>query len=133
MTDGLPPAVRAFILEYVDSIELLETLLLLASNAGASFTPEIVSERLRTSPSSAATRLSSLHRQKLIEQLADGAYQLSPTSRHRAVLREVDHAYHERSVRVVSLIYSRPSEMVTVFADAFVLRPRGGKKGDGDG
>lgn len=134
MNEGLSHEVHAFILAHVDSLELLETLLLLASHAGASFTADLVSERLRTSPSSAASRLSSLYRRSLIEQLPDGAYRFSPTSQHQEIVREVDRAYRERSVRVVSLIYSRPSEMVTVFADAFVLRePRRGKKGEGDG
>jgi hypothetical protein len=130
MTDGLPHRVRAFILEHVDSIELLEILLLLASNPDKGFTPEVVSDDLRTSVSSATARLSNLHRQHLIEQRTDGAYQFNATSQHRAVVSEVDVAYRQRSVRVVSLIYSRPSELVTVFAEAFVLRK---KKDGGDG
>lgn len=133
MDDGLSPTVRSFVFAYIDSIEMLEIVLSLAEQPDVSFTAEAISERLRTSPSSAHTRLVALHRQQLVDRTADGRYLFSAGSRHREVLQEVAAAYRERRVRIVNLIYSRPSEVVTVFADAFLLRRGRGKKDGGDG
>lgn len=133
MTPGLSPRVHAFAVEHLDSIEMLEVLLLLAQQPGTMLTADHISERLRTSPSSARSRLEALHRQDLIERTAGDGFLFARTSPHRALIDELAAAYREKRVTMVSVIHSRPSEVVTVFADASALR-RGAraKKRGGD-
>lgn len=133
MSDGLPPRVRAFVLEHIDSIELLEILLFLAAHPGAAFTAEAVSERLRSSPSSVRNRLDALSRRDLIERTASESFRFAAAAPHRTIVDEVRAAYRERPGRVVSLVYSRPSEVVTVFAEPAAPRPRRGTKRGGEG
>jgi hypothetical protein len=128
MTDEIPIRVRDFLLAHVDSIELLEVLLMLAARPDTPFTTVEVSDQLRTAPSSAATRLTRLRDHKLVDVLPGDRYRLRRDAELEETLRQVGQTYRDWRVRVVTLVYSRPSNVVRVFADAFVL-----KKGPKDG
>lgn len=128
MSEGIPPRVRDFILAHVDSIELLEVLLMLAAQPGMAFTTVEVADHLRTAPSSAANRLSRLRDHKLVDVLPGDRYRVRPDPDLAKLLSEVSQAYRDWRVKVVTLIYSRPSDVVRVFTNAFVL-----KKGPKDG
>jgi hypothetical protein len=128
MSEGIPSRVRDFLLAYVDSIEQLEVLLLLAARPAADLTTVEVSDELRTVPSSAANRLARLRDHKLVEVLPGDRHRLRADPELAETLRQVAETYRERRVTVVTLIYSRPSDIVRVFTNAFVL-----KKGPKDG
>lgn len=122
MNEGIPARVSDFILAHVDSIELLEVLLMLAAQPAIAFTTVEVADHLRTAPSSAANRLTKLRDHKLVDVLPGDRYRLRPDPDLAKLLSEVSQAYRDLRVRVVTLIYSRPSEVVRVFTDAFVLK-----------
>jgi hypothetical protein len=128
MTEGLPPRVRDFLLAHVDSIEQLEVLLLLAARPTSALTTVEVSDELRTAPSSAATRLAGLRDHRLVDVLPGDRHRIRADPELAALLRQIADTYRERRVAVVTLIYSRPSDVVRVFTNAFVL-----KKGRKDG
>lgn len=128
MTDGIPPRVRDFVLAHVDSIEQLEVLLLLAARPTVAFTTVEVSDELRTAPSSAANRLDRLRDHRLVEVLPGDRHRLRADPELSETLRQVANAYRDWRVSVVTLIYSRPSDVVRVFTDAFVLK-KGPKNG----
>lgn len=128
MTDGIPPRVRDFLLAHVDSIELLEVLLVLAAQPNTAFTTVEVSDHLRTAPSSAANRLTRLRDHRLVDVLPGDRYRLRADPETAETIRQMAAAYRDFRVSVVTLIYSRPSDVVRVFTNAFVL-----KKGPKDG
>jgi hypothetical protein len=128
MSEGLSPRVRAFILAHVDSIELLEVLLMLAARPDASLSVQEISDQLRTAPQSAAIRLRHLVQHDLVLAEPPDRFRIRQDPELAAIVREVAQTYRERHVTVVTLIYSRPSDVVRVFADAFVI-----KKGRNDG
>jgi len=128
MSEGIPSRVSEFILAHIDSIELLEVLLLLAAQSGTAFTTVEVADHLRTVPSSAANRLTRLRDHKLVDVLPGDRYRVHPDPELAKLLGEVAKAYRDWRVKVVTLIYSRPSDVVRVFTNAFVL-----KKGPKDG
>jgi hypothetical protein len=128
MTDAIAPRVRDFLLAHVDSIELLEVLLLLAANPTTTFTTVEIADQLRTAPSSAAIRLTALRDHKLVAVLPGDRYRVQPDAELAETLRQVADTYRDFRVSVVTLIYSRRSSVVQVFTDAFVL-----KKGPKDG
>jgi hypothetical protein len=128
MTEGIPAHVRDFLLAHVDSIELLEVILMLAARPTTAFTTVEVSDQLRTAPSSAANRLTHLRDHKLVDVLPGDRYRLREDTELVETLRQVAAAYRDWRVSVVTLIYSRPSDVVRVFTDAFVLK-KGPKNG----
>ena len=128
MSEGVPPRVSDFILAHVDSIELLEVILMLAAQPGTAFTTVEVSDHLRTAPSSAANRLTMLRDHKLVDVLPGDRYRVRADPELAKLLGEVAQAYRDWRLKVVTLIYSRPSDVVRVFTNAFLL-----KKGPKDG
>jgi DNA-binding MarR family transcriptional regulator len=128
MSEGVPDRVRDFLLAYVDSIEQLEVLLLLASRPASPLTAAEIADELRTAPSSAANRLAKLRDHRLVEVLPGDRHRVRADPELAETLRQVAACYRERRVTVVTLIYSRPSDVVRVFTNAFVL-----KKGPKDG
>lgn len=122
--DGIPQEVKAFIEEYIGSIEQLEILLLVHNHPEQWFTPADVSRELYIAEESAARRLQDFYARKLVVRAPDKSlYQAvagtAPSSRTVALLAT---AYQERRVRVVNLIFSKPVDRVKSFADAFKFR-----------
>jgi hypothetical protein len=117
MSEGLSQRVREFLLAYVDSIGLLEVLLMLAAAPQTGFTADQVSDHLRTSPMSAQERLRSLTDRKLADRLPNGSFRFGSGAELAAVVREVSEAYRDRRVSVMTLIYSRPSRAVPGVTD----------------
>jgi hypothetical protein len=128
MTEGIPPAVRDFVLAHVDSIELLEVLLILAARPEVEFTADTVADQLRTAPTSARNRLRHLRDHHLAKELPNGTFRLQRGAELETIVSELAQVYLQRRVAMITLIYSRPSDVVRVFTDAFVL-----KKGPKDG
>jgi hypothetical protein len=117
--DLLSPRVRAFLLAKVDSVEMLEVLLMLAAHPNLSFTAQRAASQLRTAPHSVKSGLRRLNERHLVERLDDGSFRFRGGPELDGVLAEVAHAYLEWRAAVVQLIHSRPSDLVRLFADAF--------------
>ena len=126
MAGEIPEHVSRFIADHVDSVELIDVMLLLKRSAGAEMTAEDVSRRLCTSPGSAANRLEAL-RASSIAAARDGAQQTSyryapgTVALERAV-NDLEREYGMRRTRVINLIFSKPNDKIRTFADAFKIR-----------
>jgi DNA-binding IclR family transcriptional regulator len=122
VSEGLPREVRAFIAAYINSLEQLEVLLALRADARRAWTASELSDHLRLAPDSVATRLSSLHRFGLLAE-EGGRFRFGPASADLEVAAAaVARAYDERRFTVVNEIFSRPNDVVTLFANAFKIR-----------
>lgn len=126
MADPLPPEVKRFINKHLHGFTQLELLLHLHDNPSGSMTPEMAAQELRLGAEQAASLLHDLHVRGLVE-IADSEgpkrYRYKPNTRELA--RQVDalaRVYPAYRHRVVQLIFSRPSDSVTNFAEAFRLR-----------
>ena len=118
-------AVREFIALYINSVELLEILLLLRAAPDKEWRADEVAKALTSTPDSTELRLRDLTRKELarVEEGEPKTFRYSPTSEE--VDRSVDRvaeAYAKRRTTVIALIFSGPSEGVRGFADAFKLR-----------
>lgn len=121
----LPPGVRRFILVSVPDVPYLEALLLLRTDADATWDARRVAQRLFVGEKRA---------QGLLEALvAGGIAQPSGTSGSQyhyrprspdlaALLDEVAAVYASNLVGVTKLIHSRADKQAQQFADAFRLR-----------
>jgi hypothetical protein len=120
----IPEAVDQFLAQYVNSIEYLEILLLLADDAERQFTAAEVAREVYAVPVSATRRLEKIVADKLAEVTEESAkrYRFAPVDQKtRSVVAQVAQTYRERRVAVITLIASRPMENVRAFADAFRL------------
>jgi len=116
----LPADILQFIAEYLDSIGTLEVLLLLHSDPARRWTAGELSRELRSSLLSVESSLAILLGRRLAVEEAGGAY------RFHAGTRALDEktsrlaeCYRERRTAVITAIFSRPTDAVRSFADAF--------------
>jgi hypothetical protein len=122
MSDHFSDDVHKFIIDHVNSVEQLETLLLLRGDASRVWTAEEVSQALYTPLAAATMRLSDLQARGLLVSEGDAwRYQAASAELDRLV-GELAQIYRDRRVTVITLIYSKPHQQVQAFANAFKLR-----------
>lgn len=122
---GIPAEVERFIATHIESVEQLEVLLMLRAAPDKSWSAEEVARALVIQRESAGNRLADLHARGLLasSQEGDDRYRYDPVK--GGTDRLVDglaEAYARRRVTVITLIFSKPSDAVTSFSDAFRIR-----------
>ena len=120
MSAGITEGARRLVAEHIHSVEQLEVLLLLRAAPDKSWSAAEVARALVSQPDTATTRLEDLVGRKLVQRSGD-EYRYAPGDRQREV-SELAEAYATRRVAVVGLIFSKPSDSVTSFSDAFRFR-----------
>jgi len=122
--EEIPPNVRAFLNDHVESVVQLEVLLLLYAEPGRTFATSDVVSALRIEPGWAEAQLSNLvARGMLAAAGAVGSYRYAPrTAEIEAAVAGLARAYADRRVTVIGLIYAKPAEPLRSFADAFRIR-----------
>jgi hypothetical protein len=129
--EDISPELKRFIQNTINSVEQLEVLLFLMSNAEKEWSVEEISLRTRLAPESVAARLEDLHAAQLLtraqtdsSQPAAHLYRYAPTTKALAqeVADSLDRAYKERRDTVIQLIFSKPLDNIRIFADAFRIR-----------
>ena len=123
--EPIPENIRRFIVDHINSVESLEILLLLFAVLPKELSPLEVSRALYTSLDSAAARLRELHDAKLLlvtETSEAPKYRFNSASPNSALIAELEKVYKTRRVSVISFIYSKPTDPLRAFSDAFKLR-----------
>lgn len=122
--EPIPENVRRFIVDHVQSVESLETLLLCYAGTLREITPAEISRTLYTSLEAATARLEELHRAKLLVTCGSEPvkYRFNPASPDAPVVADLEKIYKVRRVSVISFIYSKPTDPLRAFSDAFRLR-----------
>jgi predicted transcriptional regulator len=119
---GSPDEVLAFVDRFIESIEHLEILLLLAG-AEKSWTSFEIFQQIQSSQASVEQRLKSLVATGLLSQDQDGRYRFSPNGEPtRKLVKDLGEAYKTRRLRIIEAIYARKTDAVRTFADAFKFR-----------
>lgn len=121
----IPQNVQALIAAHISSVVQLELLLLLHGEPARERTPTDISKELRVDAGWVAGQLRELAAAGLLTQ-TDGPnpafrYQAARPELHDAV-EGLARAYTERRVTVIGLIFSKPSDPIRSFTDAFRLR-----------
>jgi hypothetical protein len=114
--------VRRFIADEIVSVEQLEVLLVLRGSAEVTWTAADVARTLVIRSESASAWLEDLARRGLLRR-EDGRYRYDPPDLETEhTLDQLAGSYAKYRVAVVRLIFSTPSERVTVFAEGLRLR-----------
>lgn len=122
-SDPIPSAVRKFVLDYIDSIEMLQVLILLYENQKRAWTTHEITLELRSADTAIERRLADLYLRKiLIRCEGELKHQYLPASEEMgSIIASLVDCHHVRPYRIIDLIYSRPAEALRAFADAFRL------------
>jgi hypothetical protein len=127
----IAPAVRVLINEHISSVAQLEVILLLRHAADRCWSVEVLSTELRADRAWLSHVLQDLCERGMAEKSGDEI----PLFRYRPRSEELERSigalaqdYLLHRVRVIELIYTKPSPAVRAFAHAFDLR-----KGKPDG
>jgi hypothetical protein len=121
---GISPDIEEFIRRSIHSAEQLEILLLLHAEKRA-WTPEQVNAHIRSSLDSVKKRLAQLVALELAK-LSDDASAICYAPKTEALdslVNRLASSYHERRIRILELIYSKPIDPLQTFSDAFKLKP----------
>jgi len=124
MTAGpLSPELRAFLHEYIKSVEQAEILLLLFRTSPRESNAVRVGRELRIDAVSAARRLGDLQAAGLLSaRIEDVTLQYWYEGALDPLVRELAQEFAERPTTVSSAIYAAPTDDVRAFADAFRVR-----------
>jgi predicted transcriptional regulator len=117
--------IKQFIFEHIDSVELLEVLLLIRAHKNSKWNADQIAQELRSSSKSVSTRLNSLVGIGLLEALPEskGLYQYkSASSEFETILDELNETYKIRRQAIFELIFS-PLKKGRHFANAFLVNP----------
>lgn len=120
----LSAALRRFVREFIDSVRMVEVLLLLLAEPERDWTAEDVSAQLRSSPSAATQHLEQLARSGLLRSGETGQYGYQPRTRDLVqCVGELADAYAHRRQRLITFIYSEP-DAADVISEGFKFRRR---------
>lgn len=127
MTNGsLNPQIEQFIVSCINSVEQLEILLLLRQKN--ELDGETINRELRTSLTSVEKRLTDLIRKQLITcRVVDGLliYRYEPSDTNIPVIDELAVLYGTHRVAIINAIFSKPTDKLKDFSEAFRLRDKG--------
>ena len=119
--DVIPADVRAFVLQYIDSIAQLEALLLMRANPQDSWNPARIAKRLYIGERDAEAVLSRLCGNGLVAD-AGGTYRYEPqTPSRRELVDRLADTYARHLIPVTNLIHDK-QRGIREFADAFRIR-----------
>jgi predicted transcriptional regulator len=119
--EDTPDTVLRFIDRHIESVEQLEILLLLAEESRDWSSFEIF-KRIQSSEASVMQRLQQLSSAGLVVNKA-GQFRFEPRDESmRGIVRDLAELYRIRRVRVIEAIYTRKTDVVQTFANAFKLK-----------
>jgi hypothetical protein len=127
--DPISDEIKSFIFACVDSVSLLETLLLLFADPAKSWTVKSLATELRGSSASSERALEKLKKFGLVEEAPHGFQYASGDSLRDSMLRALVEAYRVQRHTVLGLVFS-PMKKARDFADSF--RIKGENEGEGD-
>lgn len=125
VADRIPEEVKRFIEENIDSVELLEVLLLLRNDSKREWSVDSVSSEIRSNPISVAKRLGNLCVRQLIskKESSPSLYYYNPgTDILDQSVKGLADAYARHHTRVIELIFSKQTNTLRSFSDAFKFR-----------
>lgn len=131
MKEGLSKELAEFIILHVDSVELLEVLVLLHSQPARSWTIFDLDAVIRSNAASIEIRLIHLSKLGFAMRVGDDPAQYryhAASPEIGAIANSLVLAYHTRRVEITELIYAQPMKEIVSFSNAFRLRGGGGKK-----
>lgn len=119
----LSPELQSFIARYIESVEKLEILLLFFREPTRKWQSSEIFQQIQSNPASINPKLEVLVAEGFLAKEKDGHFRFQP--RLTAVATQVaqlDEAYRERRIKVIESIFSKSTEELRDFSNAFKIR-----------
>jgi len=114
---------QPFIAEHIESLEKLEVLLLLHGNPATVWSAQDVYQAIQSSQLSVARRLRELIAQGFLAEVSKDQFQFRPKNKELSAMVDLlKTEYQVRRIRVIEAIFSKSTEKMRQFADAFKIR-----------
>jgi hypothetical protein len=123
MASEIPSDVRHFILEHIDSVTLLDVLLLLRAAPHKPWTAAEVGRALVIGETPATIQLETLRRHRFAVEDHE-EYRYAPPVDQEATVDALAECYARRRHTVIGIIFGATERSATALADAFRLRRR---------
>lgn len=134
--NDVPAHVTQFVFEHIDSVELLEVLILMRNLPEKAWSSEQLSNELRSTQKSVSSRLTTLRDKGFIVESPEnkGTYFYKPEIAEQIpTIDALAEIYKIKRHKIYELIFS-PVKKIRFFADAFMLGKQNDKKeGGSDG
>jgi DNA-binding IclR family transcriptional regulator len=119
----LSPELQSFIARYIQSVEKLEILLLFFREPMRRWQPMEIFQQIQSSPTSISQKLELLVAEGFVAKDKDGYFCYEPKSTAIGTqVAKLDEAYRERRIKVIESIFSKTTEELRDFSNAFKLR-----------
>lgn len=118
--EALPREIRSFLDRHIDSITPLEILLLL-HRTGEPWEAARVADELKTSLEHATAALEALASARLVTSRGE-VFVIADDSKLRRLLDDLASLYGTHRVSIITRIFSKPTDSIRSFSDAFRLR-----------
>lgn len=123
MSMSLPQPLEQFIARYVDSVETLETLLLLKRSSETFWMTSAIESHLGLKSGNAEKRLQGLLQNGFVVKGMSGGYRYCPERAEDDVqVAELAVAYAERRAAVLNFLFSDNLSSLRAFANAFKVK-----------
>jgi hypothetical protein len=122
MPDDISPELKQFVEHHIESVPQLEALFLLRNEPLRRWAAAEIAKALYLPEDAAGSLLADFVRRGFAILMPSGNEAYSYRPRDEATDRligQLQAAYHDRRVAIISLIYSKPLNKVQTFADAF--------------
>jgi DNA-binding MarR family transcriptional regulator len=120
--EDIPADVYHYIVERVDSVPELESLMLLYESPEQSWSVDDLARRIYASPTMAVALLAKLVEDGLCSAVGEGdakRYQYSPQADLRPLIDRLAETYRRALIPITKLIHAKPNANLRQFADAF--------------
>jgi len=122
--EGIPNDVYHYIVEHVDSVPELESLMLLYENPEKSWSIEEVARRIYISPTMAVALLAKLVREGTLSERGEGdgrIFRYAPGVDLKSLIDRLAETYRLALIPITKLIHSKPNANLRQFSDAFLI------------
>jgi MarR family len=104
---GIPRAVEAFLLKYIDSIPELESLLLVRAEPAMVWQPATLAARLHVDVQAATTVLNALERRGLLSRREAGFIYAPKSGELDAAIEALTGAYRRLLIPITSIVHAK--------------------------
>jgi hypothetical protein len=118
----IPTDVHRYVVEHIDSVPELETLLLVYDNPKQLWSSEELAKRIYTSQTMAAALLTKLVQDGVCSEVGEGdakRYQYRPRADLSQLIDRLAETYRGALIPMTKLIHAKPNANLLQFADAF--------------
>jgi hypothetical protein len=121
---ALPESVQRLVATHVDSLDVMQVLLLLHDHPDRTWTSQEATEVLGLDAASVSGALVRLRQRGFltVELAGDTRYRYAPKGDLGSAVDDLKECYRARPIDLAALIAARPQQRLRLFADAFRLR-----------